>query len=329
MMKVPSIASTDSLLTGDETDGDSWSLCYDADAEDDDATPGGPAFACDRPEAATSRESGRLSHCHQPSSLSPSESGTSWRWWGANRGFPPLHVGIDTTYTSLRLSSEYDDAQRSSKRPPSNRDPKSRKRRKVQVAPPPKPELIGFVSDLSELLLATYREAQSMDVRDWRPQDSVGEMSVSERSGKDLPGEGESLTRAHPGTNSSNEEHVNSDALACLVSSFSNGGSFVLAPNVRKLDDVLMSFSDSPRVIVEADAPFRTVHANAAYQRLARDKSATDGPRPPRNKSNDGTLEAPQFESSTVVYAIRPDPKKCVSHYLVELLPNTMIEVVG
>jgi hypothetical protein len=332
MTQLPSIASTESLLTGDESDGDSWSLCYDADAEEDGSTPGGPAFHS--PEGAR-RESRRVGQHQQPPSLRLSEPGTSWRWWGANCEFPRLHVGIDTEFTSLLSSSVYDNEQRRSKRPASDRDPTTRKRKKARVAPPPRPELIGFVSDLSELLLATYREAQNMDFggpshKDSRPKHRVDGTSVNERNDQDLLGEAESLTRADPGSdNSNNEEAVNSDRLAFLVSSFSSSGSFVLAPNVRKLDDVLMSFSDSPRVIVEAEAPFRTVHANAAYQRLARDRPVTDGPRPPSNKTNNGMLEAPPFESSTVVYAIRPDPKKCVSHYLVELQPNTMIEVVG
>jgi hypothetical protein len=326
MMKLPSIASTDALLTGDETEDDSFSLCYDADAEqEDEQSAGGPPL--NSPER-TSRENRRLRHRQQPSSLCSSGTGTTWRWWGADRAFPRLHLGVDTTFTSLLSSSEYDDAQRKGKRrPASNRDPKRRKRKKMDVAPPPKSEFIGFVNDLSELLLATYREAQSMDVggpshSDYRPKNRVDGTSVNKMGERVIPGEAESSIRAHSGANSS-------DGLAFLVSSLSNSGSFVLAPNVRKLDDVLMSFSDSPRVIVEAEAPFRTVHANAAYQRLARDTSVADGQGPRSNKSSDRTLEAPSFESSTVVYALRPDPKKCVSHYLVELLPNAMIEVIG
>lgn len=318
--------STESLLTdNDEADDDSCSLCYDADAEEEgDSQPGGPAF---RSPDGKSRENQSFWRRQQPSSLCLSELGTTWRWWGMNCESPPrLHLGIDTTFTSLVSSSKYDGAQERKKRPTTNGKPnKSKKKKKARVAPPPNPEFIGFVSDLSELLLATYREAQSMDVEGPSHKDSPSKGDNEDT--QKLPEKAESLYRAKPGT-SANVEPANSDGLAFLLSSLSTSGSMVLAPNIRTLDDVLMSFSNVPRVIVEAEAPFRTVHTNAAYQRLARDASV-DVPLPPSNMSSDGKLEATPFESSTVVYAIQPDPKQGVSHYLVEVLPNGNIQVVG
>jgi hypothetical protein len=123
----------------------------------------------------------------------------------------------------------------------------------------------------------------------------------------------------------------------------------VVSPTTRSLDEVLMSFSKRPRCLVEAASPFRLVHANAAYQKLASEPRAATDP----STRNDSPISSKRLASvmdlersrcrvsSVIVSAVAPDANKAVSHYLVELLvheeaptgttdrPNTMVQVLG
>jgi hypothetical protein len=106
----------------------------------------------------------------------------------------------------------------------------------------------------------------------------------------------------------------------------------VVSPTTRFLDEVLMSFSKQPRCLVEAMAPFRLVHANAAYQKLASELIVgTEAVTPcdARSAAIMGLRISHEQTSLAVIYAVRPGADKAVSHYLVELLPSTMVQVLG